>query len=278
MGGMFGALLGAATLAALLLLSPARGGGAAGGTPTPLPTPTPYKPLPVPSPLATPWSPLSLGGVAIADSADDVRGRLGPPFLTNEKPEISIWTYPMDMNHVSLNVFMRHGRVSGVTASLAAGAKQSLFTDPFGVHLGDGVDVLLSTRGTPSKQAENRSSFSAGPAFDWDYQFDHGIAASIALNASVPLTGPLPNPVPGPTGHDGSSIDKAIRFKGVSGAQAQLTEYVFLAQWCDGKGTWTPTDRSVLTQEAPGLYLEVQSVMCSTTQRAAKFYFNRSRG
>jgi len=272
------ALLGAAILTALIALNPAPSGSAANGSPTPAPTPTPYKPLAIPTPAATPWGPLSLGGVAIADTTEEVRARLGLPFLTNEKPEISVWTYPMDMNHVALNVFMRHGRVTGVIASLTGGAKKSLFIDPFGVSLGDGIDVLLSTRGTPSKQTENRSSFAAGPAFDWEYQYDHGIAASIALNATVALTGPLPIPVPVPTGHDGSSLEQAIRFKGVSGGQAQLTEYVFLAQFCDGKGTWTPTDRSVLTQEAPGLYLEVQSVTCSTTQRAAKFYFNRSRG
>ena len=155
---MLRALLGVATLTALIALSPSPSSSAANGSPTPAPTPTPYKPLAIPTPAATPWGPLSLGGVAIADTADNVRGRLGQPFLTNVKPEISVWTYPMDLNHVELNVFMRHGRVTGVTASLTGGAKQSLFTDPFGVRLGDGVDVLLSTRGTPPKQTENRSS------------------------------------------------------------------------------------------------------------------------
>ena len=183
----------------------------------------------------------------------------------------------MDVNHVALNVFMHNARVVGVTVSLTGGAKQSLFVDPFGLHLGEGIDTLLSIRGQPTKMVENRNVFAAGPGFEWEYQYDKGIAASIALNATVALPGPLPSPVPGPPGHDGSSLEKAIRFKGVSGAQAQLTEFVFLAQPCDGKGTWIPTDHSVMTNPASGMYIDVQSIVCSTTQRADKLYFDRSR-
>jgi hypothetical protein len=72
------------------------------------------------------------------------------------------------------------------------------------------------------------------------------------------------------------SLEKAIRFKGVSLASAQLTEYVYLAQLCDGKGTWTPTDHSVMTN-ASGRNVETESLVCSTTQRAVKLYFDRSR-
>lgn len=243
----------------------------------PKPSPTSYKPLPIPTPGATPWSPLSLGGVSLADTSDAVRARLGDPFLTNQKPEVLVWTYPMDVNHVALNVFLRHGRVVGVTASLSGAAKQSLFVDPFGLHLGEGIDTLLSIRGQPTKMVENRNVFAAGPGFEWEYQFDHGIAASIALNSIVGLSGPLPNPQPGPPGHDGSSLDKAIKFKGVTSALAQLTEYVYLAQPCDGKGTWTPTDHSLIANPASGTYIDVQNLVCSTTQRAAKLYFDRSR-
>jgi hypothetical protein len=264
-------------LAALLAVTVLAASSPSTGSPAPSPSPTSYKPLSIPTPAATPWGPLSLAGITLADTSDAVRARFGEPFLTNEKPEISVWTYPMDVNHVALNVFLQHKRVVGVTVSLTGGAKQSLFVDPFGLHLGEGIDALLSTRGQPTKMVENRNVFAAGPGFEWEYQYDHGIAASIALNAVTPLPGPLPSPVPGPSGHDGSSLEKAIRFKGVTRALAQYTEYVYLAEPCDGKGTWTPTDHSVMTNPASGMYVEVQSVVCSTTQRTAKLYFDRSR-
>jgi hypothetical protein len=263
------ALLAVAVLAATAPSAPPR-------SPGPSPSPTSYKSLPIPTPAATPWGPLSLAGVTLADTSDAVRARLGEPFLTNAKPEISVWTYPMDVNHVALNVFMQHSRVVGVTVSLSGGAKQSLFADPFGLHLGEGIDSLLSTRGQPTKMVENRNVFAAGPGFEWEYEYDHGIAASIALNATTSLPGPLPSPVPGPPGHDGLSLEKAIKFKGVSRASAQLTEYVYLAQPCDGKGTWTPTDHTVTTDPS-GKYVDTQSLVCSTTQRAVKMYFDRSR-
>jgi hypothetical protein len=257
--------------------SPGSPAAASPGISTPAPSPTSYKPLPIPTPGATPWSPLSLAGVSLADTADEVRARLGAPFITNEKPEVLVWTYPMDLNHVALNVFLRHARVVGLTVSLSGGAKHSLLVDPFGLHLGEGIDTLLSIRGQPTKMVENRNVFAAGPGFEWEYQFDHGIAASIALNAVVGLPGPLPSSIPGPPGHDGTSLDKAIKFKGVTSALAQLTEYVYLAQPCDGKGTWTPTDHSVMSNPTSGMYIDVQSLVCSTTQRAAKLYFDRSR-
>jgi hypothetical protein len=133
-------------LAALLAVAVLAAAAPPSGSPAPSPSPTPYKPLAIPTPAATPWGSLSLAGVTLADTADAVRTRLGEPFLTNAKPEISVWTYPMDVNHVALNVFMQHGRVVGVTVSLSGGAKQSLFVDPFGLHLGEGIDALLSTR------------------------------------------------------------------------------------------------------------------------------------
>src|SRR5271165_5170981 len=244
---------------------------------SPSPTPTPYKPLAVPTPGATPWSPLSLAGVTLGDTPDAVRARLGEPSVENVKPEITVWTYPMDMGRVNLNVFISHARVNSVSAALANGAKQSKFADPYGVHLGDGVDSMTSSRGDPGDLSANRNTYAIGPGFRWIYEFDHGIAASVLLEGSTTLTGPLPSAIPGPPGHDGSSLDKAIRFKAGNQRQAALAQGVFLAQFCDGHGGWVPTTRALLSNPQTGMAAVMYGVTCSTTQRAVRYYFDVSR-
>jgi len=72
----------------------------------------------------------------------------------------------------------------------------------------EGAQVLVE--GKELTEGGPRNVFAAGPGFEWEYQYDHGIAASIALNATTPLPGPLPSPVPGPSGHDGLSLEKAM--------------------------------------------------------------------
>jgi len=244
---------------------------------TPSPTPTPYKPLAVPTPGATPWSSLSLAGVTLGESPDDVRARLGEPSVENVKPEQTVWTYAMNDSHINVNVFMRHGRVNSISAALANGAKLSKFADPYGVHLGDGVDTMTSMRGDPGDLSANRNSYTIGPGFTWVYEFDRGVAASVLLEANTTLTGPLPSAIPGPPGHDGSSVDKSIRFKAANLRQAELAQAVFLAQFCDGKGGWVTTARAQLSDPQTGMATLMYGVTCSTTQRTAKYYFDVSR-
>jgi hypothetical protein len=244
---------------------------------TPSPTPTPYKPLAIPTPGATPWSSLSLAGVTLGDTPDDVRARLGEPSVENVKPEQTVWTYAMDNSHVNINVFLRHGRVNSISAALANGAKLSKFADPYGVHLGDGVDTMTSARGDPVDLSANRNSYTIGPGFTWVYEFDHGVAASVLVEANATLTGPLPSAIPVSPGHDGSSVDKSIRFKAANLGQAVLAQAVFLAQFCDGKGGWVTTARAQLTDPQAGMAAVMYGVTCSTTQRTAKYYFDISR-
>lgn len=248
----------------------------AGTTASPAPSPTSYKPLSIPTPGATPWGPLSLGGVTIADTSNAVRSRLGEPFFMNLKPAVQVWTYPLDVNHVSLSVFFRRGRVIGLTAALTGTAEKSLFVDPFGVHLGAGIDDLLSARGQPSKVIGTRNDFGAGPAFDWEYQFDHGIVESMSLNALISLPGALPNAVPATSRGDGSSLETPIRFKVKTRPLAEYYENVFLGNWCDGKGTWTSASHSMISDPNIGRLISVENVTCSTTQRNASIYFDYS--
>ena len=261
-------------LAVLLALGILAATPSLGATPTP--SPTPYKPLAIPLPGATPWGPLSLAGVTLGETGDAVRARLGEPALANDKPEISIWTYPLDNKHVALNIFLSRGRVTSLSIALTGGAKQSLFADPFGLHLGDGADTMFAVRGQPRDMIENRNIYATGPGFDWVYQFDKGIAASILVDANIALNGPLPSPVAGPPGHDGTSLERAIRFKVANQTQAKLYEAVFLARFCDGKGTWQPTAVSTLANPQTGSVIVAYSVTCSNTLRKAMFYFDRS--
>ena len=119
--------------------------------------------------------------------------------------------------------------------------------------------------------------YAAGPAFEWEYEFDKGIVASITLNAKSPIAGPLPNAIPRARSHDGSSVDLAIRFKVSNERDATLyeTTYLGLAR-CDGQGTWTPSNKSALADPRTHSLIIVYAVACSTTGRDAKFYFDHS--